>query len=324
MFAVPHTPVVLAGPVVQSVLAQHPAMAMHMLVPGHRLNPVLHAIPQVPEAPPVQVAEPFAAGAGQDTQLAPQKVVLVSAWQMPLQLCCPVMHIPSHAFAFGMHVPRHSLVPEGHAGWHARPSHVTVPPVGIWQAVHEASSLGPQVATALLSTHLPPHTWKPVLHISAHSPPTQAAVPFASVGQVMQVAPHPVASLSAAHRAPVPVPHRCVPAAQVKSQVVPLQVAALAPAGFGQAWQLVPHESTLRFMAQMPLQSCVPVGQVPHTALVAMQAPAHSLVSMGQVGTHAVPSQPTVPPAGIWHAVHDVVPQLPTSLLLTHLPPQTW
>jgi hypothetical protein len=62
----------------QSALLQHPAVGMHMFVPGQCLNPVLHAMPQAPEAPPVQVAEPFAAGAAQGLQLAPQNVVLVS------------------------------------------------------------------------------------------------------------------------------------------------------------------------------------------------------------------------------------------------------
>jgi len=36
------------------------------------------------------------------------------------------------------------------------------------------------------------------------------------------------------------------------------------------------------------------------------------------------PKQVTEPPVGFWHAVHEVVPQLPTSLLLTHLPPHRW
>jgi hypothetical protein len=68
------------------------------------------------------------------------------------------MHIPSQAFAFGMHAPRHSFIPAGHAGWQARPSQVTVPPVGVMQGMHDALSFGPQLATILLSTHLPPHT----------------------------------------------------------------------------------------------------------------------------------------------------------------------
>src|SRR5215831_10860551 len=58
-----------------------------------------------------------------------------------------------------------------------------------------------------------------------------------------------------------------------------------------------------------------------------MQAPAHSLVPLGHAGTHARPSQVTVPLVGAWHAVHDVVslgPQVATALLLTHFPPHRW
>lgn len=122
---------------------------------------------------------------------------------MPLQLCVPAGQVPLHALAFGMHAPAHSLLPVGQAGTHARPSQVTdPPPVGAWQAVHDVLSLGPQVATALLSTHLPPHTWKPLLHIRPHAPATHAADPFGSVGQITHAGPHPIGSLSGAHRAP--------------------------------------------------------------------------------------------------------------------------
>jgi hypothetical protein len=44
----------------------------------------------------LQAAEPFAAGVGQERHDAPQKLVLVSGWQMPLlHGCVPaVMQIP--------------------------------------------------------------------------------------------------------------------------------------------------------------------------------------------------------------------------------------
>ena len=115
----------------------------------------------------------------------------------------PVPHTPLQAIAFAMHAPLQTLLPVGHAGRQARPSHVTVPPpVGAWQAVHDVLSFGPQVAMALLSTHLPPHTWKPLLHMRPHVPDTQAAAPLVSVGQLTQAVPQPVASLSGAHRVP--------------------------------------------------------------------------------------------------------------------------
>jgi hypothetical protein len=114
VFAVPHTPVVFAGLLVQSALVQQPAVGMHRLVPGQFLNPVLHAIPHVP---PVQLAEPLDAGVGQETQVDPQKLVLVSGWQTLLQgwLGVGVMHTPPQAFAVGMHAPKHSFIPVGQA-----------------------------------------------------------------------------------------------------------------------------------------------------------------------------------------------------------------
>lgn len=155
MFAVPHTPTVFAGREVQSALVQQPAVATHRLVPAQFLNPLLHVMPQVPL---VQTALPFEGGVEQLLQPAPQKEVLVSAWQIPLQLCVPVGQVPLQAIAFAMQAPLHSLLPLGHAGTHASPSQVTVPLVGGWHAVHDVESFGPQVATALFDTHFPPHT----------------------------------------------------------------------------------------------------------------------------------------------------------------------
>lgn len=140
-------------------------------------------------------------------QLAVQKEVLVSDWQIPLQLCVPVPHTPLHAFEVGMQLPAHSLVVLVHAVTQASPSQVTLPPPGATHAEHDVPSLGPQVATALLSTHLPLHRWNPVLHCTAQTPLTQVAVPLVSPAQVTQAVPQPVASLSAAQRALLPVPH---------------------------------------------------------------------------------------------------------------------
>jgi hypothetical protein len=292
-------------------------------VPAQLWKPALQVIPHVPVTP-LHTAVPFGPGVGHATQVGPQKLVLVSLWQMPLQLCVPVGHTPLQAFAFGMHAPAHSLLPVGHAGTHAKPSHVTVPPpVGAWQAVHDVLSLGPQVAGARLSTHLPLHTWNPLLHMRAQVPAAHAAAPFGSVGHITHATPQPVASLSGAQRLVFPVPQRWVPGPHVKSHVVPSQVATLAPVGLGHATQPVPHELTLVLDAQMPLQSCVPAGHTPeHAAAMSMHAPAQSFIAAGQTGTHMVPSQVTVPPIGIWHAEHNDVPQLPTSRLLTHRPPQ--
>ena len=270
---------------------------MHRLVPGQFLKPELQVMPQVPL---VQTAEPFAAGVGQETQVAPHALVLVSGWQMLLQRCVPVGQTPLQGVETEMQAPAHNLVCDGQLGTQASPSQVTEPPpVGAVQALHEVESFGPQVAIALLSTHLPPQMWKPLLHFTAQTPLEQTAVPLESVGQTVQAVPHPVASSSAAQRALAPVPHRCVPTPQVKLQVVPLQLVALAPVGLGHDIHNVPQLSTLVFEAQIPAQSCVPVPHTPeHAADPSMHVPAHSFIPGGQVGTHAVPSQVASPPVG--------------------------
>jgi hypothetical protein len=63
---------------VQSALAQQPAAGTQRLVPGQFLNPAMQAMRQVPLVAS-QLAPPFDAGVGQDVQVAPQKLVLVSA-----------------------------------------------------------------------------------------------------------------------------------------------------------------------------------------------------------------------------------------------------
>ena len=86
----------------------------------------------------------------------------------------------------------------------------------------------------------------------------------------------------------------------MKSQLVPLQVVALAPTGFEHdVHAVVPQESTLVFDAQTPLQSCVPFGHTPEQAAVeATQAPAQGFIPEGQAGTQAVPLHVTLPPVG--------------------------
>lgn len=196
---------VFAGALVQSVLVQQPVVGMHSVVPGQFLKPEAQTMLHLPLVGS-QDAEPFEAGVAHEVHVAPQKLVLVSDWQMPLQLCVPVGQTPLHAFAVGMQAPAHSLVVLVQAGTQANPSQVTLPPVGAWHGVHDVKSFGPHVATALFITHFPPHRWKPVLHCTAQTPLTQAARPLGSVAQLTQLVPHPVGSLSAAHRVLVPVP----------------------------------------------------------------------------------------------------------------------
>jgi len=100
-----------------------------------------------------------------------------------------------------------------------------------------------------------------------------------------------------------------------------LHVAAPLLTGAEHAEQLVPQVATAVLAAQMPLQLCVPVGHVLLQArLVAMQAPLQSCMPLGQLAPQLRPSQVADPPWGTAHAVHDVVPQLATSVLLTQAP----
>jgi hypothetical protein len=156
VFADPQTPVVFGGPLVQFALVQQPVVGTHRAVPEQFMKPELQTMLHLPVVGS-QEAEPLEAGVGQEVQLAPQKLVLVSAWQIPPQLCDPVAQTPLQAFALAMHAPAHSLVVLVHAGTQASPSQVTVPPVGVWHAVHDVESFGPQVATALFDTHFPLH-----------------------------------------------------------------------------------------------------------------------------------------------------------------------
>lgn len=106
---------------------------------------------------PLQVASPWAVGAGQlPEQLVPQKSTLVLSWHIPPQLCEPAGQTPLQAADASMHVPAQSCLPVGQAATQATPLQLTVPPEGAWQGVHE---VWPQVATSSLRTHWPLHTW---------------------------------------------------------------------------------------------------------------------------------------------------------------------
>jgi len=142
---------------VQSAAVQHAGavFAAQVDVPGHSREVLSQVMPHIP---PLQVAWPCEAGAGQAKHCVPHEPVSVSDRQMPLQLCVPLGHDPLQAMVLAMQAPLQILLPVGHAGLHASPSQVTVPPVGAAQAEHDVLSLGPQVAGALLSTQAPLHT----------------------------------------------------------------------------------------------------------------------------------------------------------------------
>jgi hypothetical protein len=148
----------------------------------------------------------------------------------------------------------------------------------------------------------------------------QSAVPLGSVGHIMQLVPQAVASSFAAQVLPqwwYPVPH-------VTSQLVPSQVAAVAPVGTGQALQEAPHEFTDVLEAHTFEQLCVPLGHCPlHAADEAMQTLLQSFWLVGHEPPHPVAVQVAVPPVGTGQAVQDI-PQVAGSVELTQWPSQTW
>ena len=118
-------------------------------------------------------------------------------------------------------------------------------------------------------------------------------------------------------------PHCLYPALQTKPHwPLLLQVAIVALAGTGHGVHDVPHEFTLVLSKQLPLHSCVPLGQLPlHAMLVGIHAPKHSFWPFGHEPPQAVPSQVAVPPVGAVHGVQDIL-QLPALVELKHCPAQ--
>jgi hypothetical protein len=111
----------------------------------------------------------------------------------------------------------------------------------------------------------------------------------------------------------------------VKSQAVPSQLVLAAPVGRGQALhEVAPHEFTLLFAAQTPLQACVPAAHWPsQAAVLSMQAPLHAFLLAGQLAPHAPCVQVALPPDGTGHGSQEL-PQVSGLVSLTQRPLQAW
>jgi hypothetical protein len=110
----------------------------------------------------------------------------------------------------------------------------------------------------------------------------------------------------------------------VKPHAVPSQVAVPCAGGTHAAHEVVPHDATLVFDWQVPLQSWLPGSQAPmHDAVRAMQAVPHTFCPTAQAIPHVVPSQVAVAPAGAGHGAQEV-PQLATSLSAAQVSPHRW
>lgn len=111
---------------------------------------------------------------------------------------------------------------------------------------------------------------------------------------------------------------------QTNAQAPPEHVAIVAFAGTGHGTHETPHEFTLVSSKQLPLHSCLPLGQLPlHAIESAMHAPKQSFCPLGHAPLHDVPSHVAVPPVGGVHGVQDML-QLLALVALTHAPAQTW
>ena len=107
----------------------------------------------------------------------------------------------------------------------------------------------------------------------------------------------------------------------MKPQVVPSQV-PVPCAGTAQVVQDVPQLLGLALGWHVPEQSWVPALQTPeHEAVWAMHWPAHSLNPVGHEPPQLVPSHVADPPVGTGQAT-QAMPQLATSVLITHWPVQ--
>jgi hypothetical protein len=90
-----------------------------------------------------------------------------------------------------------------------------------------------------------------------------------------------------------------------------------------QARQVAPQALGSSSGRQLPLQLCLPAGQVPLQACPsAMHLPAHRVVRAGQLPLHTVPLQVAVPPVGASQGWPHDMPQVATSMLETHIPSQ--
>jgi hypothetical protein len=165
----------------------------------------------------------------------------------------------------------------------------------------------------------PAHSFIPDGQVPPHDVPSQVAVPPVGTLHAVQDDPHEVTAVLRTHD----VPHAWYPVAQVNPHDVPSHV-AVPLAGAVHGVHDVPQLFGLALGWQLPEQSWLPATHTPEQeAVLAMQAPAHSFIPVGQAPPHVVPSQVAVPPVGIGQATH-AMPQFATSVFFTQVPVQSW
>jgi hypothetical protein len=178
-----------------------------------------------------------------------------------------------------------------------------------------------------------PPQWLGLFVGSTHAPP-QLSWPVGQHLPAMQAPPGQSASLQQRELA-MQAPLQSLNPASHRKAHAPFAHVGVAFATAGQAEQLPPHEFTLVFERQRPLQSCVPEGHVPMQAMAfAMQASAQTFSPVGQLAPQVVPSQVAAPPCGAEQAEQEVPhdagevssaqPPLQTWKPVPHKRPQRW
>jgi hypothetical protein len=343
----PHVPqllvllVVSTHAVPQSVVFGGAAVAhdMPQFMPSHVAepppvgiaHPVHDTVPQEPveellQTPPLQVSVPPEGAAGHGLAQPPQLArLLVVSTHTPLQFVC----------AGG---------PAGQAVMQVPLGHVTVPPVGAVQFVHEA----PHEAAEMVTHALPHKCWPPGHMPAPQTPALHTAEPPDGGLHTMLQPPQLLMSLVVSTHAP---PHSVVfggvAPAQDMPHMVPSHVAEPPPDGTGQeVHAVVPHELVDELLTQALPHRCWPVGHVlPQTLalhvsvppvggagqtmpqapqlvrllVVSMHTPLQFVCPEGQAWTHEPLGHVTVPPVGAAQFVHDAPHEL--AEMVTHAPP---
>jgi hypothetical protein len=204
-----------------------------------------------------------------------------------------------------------------------RPAHAFCVPEQLYEHVRVAESQVPTIPFIIGQSAL---VQQPAMGMQV---PLQSLVPLLQVYWQAWVAWSQatvlpaIAAQSALVQQPVTqaLPH-FLPVVQVKSQVIPLQV-AIPPVGVAQGLQaMVPHELVLVLEAQTPLQLCVPDGQAPQAWAMGTHSPLHSFRVPGHMPPHIRPSQVAVPPLisgqGSPHEVPQVIGERSSTQPLLH------
>jgi hypothetical protein len=198
----------------------------------------------------------------------------VKSQLLPLQVGSPcagtgqALHIDPHelVLSLGRHTPLQSCLPPGHWPMHEVPG----------------------------ARHLPKQSTLPPVHSPPHMPFGQVALPPSGGSHGLHDWPQVAGSVSETQA----LSQAWKPGLQVRPQVVPSQVAAIALAGTGQGSQRPPQVATARSLTHALLQLCLPTPQ-PLSTGGRTSTPNPSVSSGVSVTGPSVGSPPPCPPPGL-------------------------